>query len=92
MGLYMVHHLPKALHLTGHQDLELTDSPNASGNVLLLSAPSVAASPVGEFGFRGLRKPHKSEFDFRGPCGAHLVRQKSWKCDQYAGQGPVCFQ
>lgn len=59
--------------------------------MLLLSAPSVAASPVGEFGFWGLRKPHESEFDFKGPCGAHLVRQKSWKCDHWAGQGPCLF-
>ena len=47
---------------------------SARSNTAADHTSSVAASPLGRFGFHGLRKPQESEYAFKGPFGAHLVR------------------
>lgn len=56
----------------------------------LLSAPSVATSPLGEFDLQDLRKPQESEYDFKGLLGAHLVRTKILECN-YCAEAPRLF-
>ena len=80
-----------ASSLTGHWGLEPACFSDAHDHVPLLSVLSIVAPPLGAFDFQGLRKPQESEYDFKGPFGAHLARTELLVVWLLCG-APACFQ